>query len=103
MSAALATLGADQIGANVKAFLHVLGVADHVHVEDAVLMELVDDGFWWDADGGDEEACARLNDDVDEFVELAFGVVVASLLLARWSLGRGRDVAYLVFRAEPPT
>ncbi len=48
-------LSADHIYANVKAFLNVLGMANHVHVENASLVELLDDGFWWNADGGDEE------------------------------------------------
>jgi hypothetical protein len=34
----LATLRADDIGADVEALLDMLGVADHVHVEDAGLV-----------------------------------------------------------------
>ena len=81
MATALTALGADQVGTDVEAFLDVLGVADHVHVEDAVLVQLVDDGFGRDADGGDEESGAGFDDDVDQLVELAFGVVVAGDVL----------------------
>lgn len=40
-------------------------------------MEALDDGFGGDADGGDEEAGAGVDDDGYEVVEFAFGVVVA--------------------------
>lgn len=49
---------------------------DHVHVKDAVLVKFVNDGFWWDANGGNEEFGTAFDDDVDEFAELAFGVVI---------------------------
>lgn len=77
VSTTLATLGTDKIGADVETLLDVLGVSDHIHVEDAVLVQLVDDLFWWDTNGGDEEARAGLDDDVYELAELAFCVVVA--------------------------
>lgn len=78
MATALTTLGADDVDAEVDALLHMLDVADHVHVDDAGAVELVDDGLGGHADGGDEELGARVNDDVDHLVELALGVVVAS-------------------------
>ena len=77
MSTALAALRTNHIGADVQAFLDVLRVADHVHVEDAGLMEAFDHVRWWDADGGDEELGARGNDDFDQLVEFTLGVVVA--------------------------
>lgn len=40
-------------------------------------MELVDDCLWWHPDSGDEELSTGVNDDVDELVKLALGVVVA--------------------------
>lgn len=55
VAAAFAALGADQVGADVEAFLHVFGVADHVHVEDAGLVQAGHDVCGGDADGGDEE------------------------------------------------
>lgn len=76
----LTTLGADDIGAGVKGLLDVLGVANHVHVQDAMLVQLLDDGLGRDTDGADEESGTALDDDVDEFVKLALGVVVAGLL-----------------------
>jgi len=51
-------------------------VSDHVHVYDSGLVEAVDDGFGWDADGRHEQLRTGFNDDVDEFAELALGVVV---------------------------
>jgi hypothetical protein len=53
-------------------------VADHVHVDDAVLVQLLNDVLRGDADGRDEELGAGLDDDVDQLVELALGVVVAA-------------------------
>jgi hypothetical protein len=73
----LATLGADKVDAELEALLDVLGVADHVHVEDASAVETLDDVLWWDTDSGDEETGARVDDDVDQLVELTLGVVVA--------------------------
>jgi hypothetical protein len=52
-------------------------VADHVHVEDAGLVELVDDGLGGHTDGADEQRGAGLDDDVGELTELALGVVIA--------------------------
>ena len=77
MAAAFAALGADHVDADVEAFLNVLGVADHVHVEDTGLVEALDNGFRGDANGGDEETGAGVDDDGYEIVEFAFGVVVA--------------------------
>ena len=77
VAASFAALGADDVGAYVEAFGHVLGVSDHVHVEDAGGVEAADDVRGGDADGGDEEFGARVNDDGDEVVEFAFCVVVA--------------------------
>ena len=79
VAATLATLGTDEVGTEGKALGHVLGVADHVHVEDTGLVEAVDDGFGWDTDGRHEEASAGVNDDGGELVELALGVVVAGV------------------------
>ena len=77
MAAAFAALGADDVGAHVEAFGHVLGVPDHVHVVAAGGVVAADDVGGWDADGGDEEFGARVDDDGDEFVEFALCVVVA--------------------------
>ena len=77
VAAALAALGADHVRADVEAFLYVFRVPDHVHVEDASFVEALNDVSGGDADGTDEELGARVDDDGHEFVELAFGVVVA--------------------------
>lgn len=72
-----AALSADNINANVQAFLDVLRVADHVHVQHACLMEFLYHGLGRDANSRDEKLRSALDDDVDQFVELALGVVVA--------------------------
>jgi hypothetical protein len=77
VTATLATLSADDVDTEIEAFLDVLRVADHVHVDDAVLVQLVDNRLWWHAHGRDEEFRTGVDDDVDELVELAFCVVVA--------------------------
>jgi hypothetical protein len=82
VASALTTLCADNVDAEVEALLDVLGVADHVHVENAGLVELLDDSFGRYTDGTDEEFGTRIDDDVDELVQLALGVVVAIIPLA---------------------
>lgn len=77
MTTALTTLGADDINADIEGLLDVLGVADHVHAEDAGAVELLDDRLGGNTDSGDEELGAAVDDDVNELVELALGVVVA--------------------------
>lgn len=77
VTATLTTLGADDIHADIEGLLDVLGVADHVHAEDAGTVELLDDSLRGNTDGGNEELSTALDDDIDELVELALGVVVA--------------------------
>lgn len=74
---ALTTLGADDIGTGIEGLLDVLGVADHVHVEDTGLVESLDDVLGGNTDGGNEELGTALDDDVDQLIELTLGVVVA--------------------------
>ena len=73
----LTTLGADNIDTNVERLLDVLGVTDHVHGEDTGTVQPLDDGLGGNTDGRDKELGATLDNDVDELVELALGVVVA--------------------------
>jgi hypothetical protein len=77
VATALTTLSADDIDAEVKALLDVLNVPDHVHVDDAIGVELVDDGLGGHTDGGDEKLGALLDNNVHELVELTLCVVVA--------------------------
>lgn len=51
VTSTLTTLCANHVHAELEALLDVLGVADHVHVENAGLVELLDDVLGWDADG----------------------------------------------------
>ena len=77
MSTALSTLGADKVRAYIEALLDVLRVADHIHVEDAVLVESVDDVLGRNANSRDEELGAGVYDDGDEVIQFAFRVVIA--------------------------
>ena len=90
----LSALGADNVRADVDALLNVLRVSNHVHIQDAILVQSVDNGLGWDTDGGDEELGATIDDDANELVELALCVVVAARVSGR-SLNRdaeGRSV-----------
>lgn len=71
----LSTLRTDDVRSSRTRLVNVLGVSDHVHVQDPIGMQLVDDVSRRDADGGDEELRPASDDDVDQFVERAFGVV----------------------------
>lgn len=53
----------------------MLRVADEVHIEYAIRVQLVDDVPGRNANGGDEQLGATGDDDVDELVEFALGVV----------------------------
>jgi hypothetical protein len=57
--------------------LCVFGVTNHVHVQNSVLVELINNSLGGHTDGGDEKLSAALDDDVDKFVELSLCVVVA--------------------------
>jgi hypothetical protein len=73
----LTTLGADNIGTKVEALLDVLGVSDHVHVEDAVLVKLLHDGARRNTDSADKQSGATFNNDINERIELSVGVIMA--------------------------
>lgn len=108
VTATLTTLGADDIDTDVESLLDVLGVADHVHAEDAGTVEPLDDSLGGNTDGRDEELSTALDDDIDELVELALGVVVAVgkselISLVVFGVFAISSVSYLVLRALPPT
>lgn len=65
MSSTFTALSADDVGADIKAFLDVLGMPDHIHVENTGFVETLNYRGWRDADGGDEEFGARVDDDGD--------------------------------------
>lgn len=106
VSSTLAGLGADDVAAGVDGLLDVLGVPDHVHDRDAGLVQGVDRPLGGHADGGDEEAGFLLDDDLDEFRELALGVVVLRVDQSGSSAeltNHGMRRRTLVLRALPPT
>ena len=78
MTTAFSSLCADDVYAAFKALRDVLWMANHVHVEDAVFVQLIDNMLGRDTDSGDEEFYARIDDDIDEFVEFAPGVIEAT-------------------------
>lgn len=84
----LTTLSANDIDAEVEALLDVLDVTDHVHVNNAIGVELVNDSLGGNTDGRDEELSALLDDNVDELVELTLGVIVVGLASAAADLGK---------------
>ena len=73
----LTTLSADDIGTKVKALLDVLGVSDHVHIEHAVLVQLLHDGAGRNTDSADKQSGAAFNDNINERIELSVGVIMA--------------------------
>lgn len=77
VSATLTTLTADDVGASIQRLLNVFRVTDHVHVENSSVMELVNDVPRGNTDSRDEEFSATLDDDVDKFIKLSLGVVIA--------------------------
>ena len=83
----------------------MLWVTDHVHVENAGLVQAVYDMLWWDSYGRNEEAGARFNDNRDQIIQLTLCVVVASKVCQRQAaLVTGMmDLAYFVFLAPAPT
>ena len=76
MSSSLTTLCTDDIDAEIEALLNVLGVSNHVHVRNASFMEAFDDMLGRNANGGDKELGAAVNDDAHKLVEFAFRIII---------------------------
>lgn len=77
VSTSLTTLSTNDIDAEVQALLHMLWVSDHVHVENAGLMNTFDDMLRWHTNSRDEEFGSAVDDDIDKLIELTLGVIVA--------------------------
>lgn len=109
VTTAFTTLSANDIGTGIKGLVDMLGVTNHVHVENAGFVELLDNGLGGDTDGADEKLSTALDNNVDEFIKLSLGVVVAGKIdkLVYDLLGKGeypdQGKTYLVLRALPPT
>lgn len=88
VATAFTTLGADDIDAQLEALLDVLGVANHVHVQDAVLVQALDDVSGRHTDGRDKQRDLLFNDDINQLVQLALGVVVVGLAGVAADLGQ---------------
>lgn len=111
MSTTFTALSADDIDALVQGLLDVLGVTDHlselirtacdraigsetvthVHDKDAGLVKLVDHFFGRDTDGAHEQLGLFLDNDIDQVVQLALGVIVVGLSRIR-SEGRDEEI-----------
>jgi hypothetical protein len=78
----LTTLSADDVGTSVEGLLNMLGVTDHVHIKDTSLVKFFHDVLGRNTDSGNEELGAFRNDDINQLVKLALGVVVASKSLS---------------------
>ena len=78
MAAAFATLCANHINAYVQALLDVLWMADHVHVQNTGLVKSFNHIFGRNAHSRHEKLGAAINDYADEFIKLAFSVIIAS-------------------------
>jgi len=78
MTTTFTSLCADDVYVAFKAFCDVLWMANHVHVEDAVFVQFIDNMLRWYTDSRDKEFGTRIDDDIDEFIELALGVIVAT-------------------------
>lgn len=74
----LTTLSTNDIHTDIQGLGDVLGVPDHVHAEDTGTVELVDNGLGGNTNGRHEELSTALDDDIDELIELALGVIIAS-------------------------
>jgi hypothetical protein len=73
----LTTLSANDVGTSIKGLLNVLGVTNHVHVKDASGVKSFNDVLGRNTDSGYEELGSFLDDNVNQLVKLALGVVVA--------------------------
>lgn len=60
-------LGTDNINTDVKGFLYVFGMADHIHDRDASLMKLIDDFPRGNTNCGDEKPGFFFDNHLDEF------------------------------------
>jgi hypothetical protein len=65
-------------------------------------VKLLDNFLGRNTDGGDEEFGTRVDDDVDQLVQLALGVVIA--ITCQYNIiSRPTMITNLVLRALPPT
>jgi hypothetical protein len=79
MAPPFATLCADDIDASFESLHDVLRVTNHVHYRYLGVMELFDNVSRRDSNGADKELGARFDDDVDELVQLAAGIIFICL------------------------
>lgn len=77
----LTSLGANDICTGIKAFLNMLRVADHVHVEDTGGMQALNNMLWWNTNCRDKELGSAFNDYINKLIKLALGVVIANRML----------------------
>jgi hypothetical protein len=103
MTTTLSTLGTDDINTLSKGFFDMFGVSNHlsisydrsgeqrgayVHNEDPGFVELFNNLLGWNTDCTNEELGLLLNDDIDQFIEFTFCVIVVCLSSVS---AKGRD------------
>jgi hypothetical protein len=84
MTSSLEALCAHDIGTSFASFCCMFWVSAHVHVQNAVGMQFLDDMRRRNANGGHEQTSAALYDDINLFVEGAMcEVILLSLAMSQ--------------------
>jgi hypothetical protein len=71
------TLSTDDINTEVETLLDVLWVSNHVHVNDTGVVKTVDNMLRWHTNSGNEKLSTAFDDDGDELIQFALGIIVA--------------------------
>ncbi|CAG9975455.1 unnamed protein product [Clonostachys byssicola] len=79
VSAAFAALRADHVDTKVKGFDRVLWVADYVHHQDPLRMQLLNHPRRWHTHCANKQFCAAVHHNVDQLLQLAPSVIMIGL------------------------
>lgn len=71
MATSLRALCTYDIGSSSTSLDYVLRMASHIHIQDAICMELFHDMLGSHSDRGNEEFCLSLDNDIDQFVQVS--------------------------------
>lgn len=75
MPTCFSALRTDDVCASLTRLCHMLGMTDHVHIQDAILVEFVDDVLWSHTYGGHKQFSTSRNDDINQLVQRSFGII----------------------------
>lgn len=75
MSTSFCTLSTYDVRSNGTSFGDMFRMPNHVHVQDTVGVKFFDNMFRGDSDGRNKKFRATGDDDVDQRVQVAFGIV----------------------------